>query len=367
MQTSTENVPTVIFFNTTRAWGGGEKWHLEMATHFRNRGLRLVLFAHPHGLLYQKARAEGLPVIPFATGKLSFLNPAKLLKLAGLFLKFQAGAIIMNLPQDMKLAGLAARKAGIPKIIYRRGSAIPIKNSFINRFYFRKIITQVISNTNATAATILEKNPNLFPKEKIHTIHNGINLPWYAGYKSETLPNTKFVVGIAARFEKQKGLHHLIPVAQQLKEMKIDFEIHIAGSGSLEDEIKALVEKNNLMLYFKFLGFQTDIRPFMHSIDVFVLTSHWEGFGYVLVEAMAARKPVVAWNISSNPEIVLHEKTGILVPPFDTQAMAKAISVFTDKNLQENYGQLGYERVEQNFTIDRSVQKVLSLLFPDIF
>jgi glycosyltransferase involved in cell wall biosynthesis len=99
-----------------------------------------------------------------------------------------------------------------------------------------------------------------------------------------------------------------------LKEKTSNFKILIAGKGNLETELTNLVTKNNLEKRFRFVGFVDDMKGFMHSVDIFVLTSIWERFGYVLVEAMASYIPVVAFEISSNPEIEEHNKTGYLVP-----------------------------------------------------
>lgn len=359
---ASQEVPTIIFFNTTKAWGGGEKWHLEMALSLRSHGIRIAIFAHPAGVLYTRARAQGLPVIAYKTSKLSFLNVVKVNKLAALLRSLQASAILLNLPQDMKLAGLAAKKAHIQHIIYRRGSAIPIKNSVINRFYFRKIINGVIANTQVTAQTILQNNAHLFPSEKIHVIHNGIDLDWYNSFPPKNEKNKKLIIGTAARFEKQKGLHHIIGIAQILRATNLQFEIHLAGEGSLLGEMKEAVQQNQLQEYIHFVGFQTDIRPFMQSLDVFVLTSHWEGFGYVLVEAMAYAKPVVAFHISSNPEIVAHKQTGLLVPPFSEKAFAEAIMFFADEAVRNEYGKRGKERVYSMFSQETATQKVLEVL-----
>ena len=122
---------------------------------------------------------------------------------------------------------------------------------------------------------------------------------------------------------EQKGQRYLIEIAKRLKDKGLKFKILIAGEGKCLDQLKQLAMELSVSNEINFLGFVKDIRCFMNSIDIFVLPSLWEGFGYVIVEAMAAGKPVVAFDVSSNPEIIRDEKSGYLVNTFDVNAFAE--------------------------------------------
>lgn len=101
----------------------------------------------------------------------------------------------------------------------------------------------------------------------------------------------------------------------------------------------------------------------METIDIFVLPSLWEGFGYVTVEAMACRKPVVAFNTSGNPEIILHEKTGFLVETLNLKSMADYImKLAVEPDLRKSMGLAGRKRAEALFDHEKSQQQVESLL-----
>jgi glycosyltransferase involved in cell wall biosynthesis len=102
----------------------------------------------------------------------------------------------------------------------------------------------------------------------------------------------------------------------------------------------------------------------MNSIDIFVLPSFWEGFGYVLVEAMACSKPIVAFDLSSNPEIIDRDKTGFLIKPFDTKAMTDTLEhLATDHTLRVSMGKAGRQRVQEHFTINTVCEKLIQVLF----
>ncbi len=356
----------ICFFNSVKTWGGGEKWHFEMVNRLHEKGNSVSIFTNRTSELRTRILETEIPISRMRINNLSFLNPYKIIKLAIIFRKLKVRTIIMNLSTDLKVAGIASKLAGIPHIIYRRGSAIPIRNSFLNRYLFGKVVHQVIANSQETKRTILSRNPRMINVNRIKIIYNGINLPRFdetpVSFRYKHKGN-EIIIGNAGRLVKQKGQKYLIDLASKLKRKKIDFKILIAGEGRMENELKALISKNKLKKYFEFCGFVEDMKGFMQSIDIFVLTSIWEGFGYVLVEAMACNKPVVAFEISSNPEIVEDQKTGYLVPPFDMEALTeKVIQLINDKADRIKLGNMGRERVEKMFSIGKTQENLENLL-----
>lgn len=226
----------------------------------------------------------------------------------------------------------------------------------------------MIANSSETKRTILSRNPRLISETRINIIYNGINLPIFDQGKREFFyerENEEIIIGNVGRLVKQKGQKYLIDLAIRLKKKTTNFKILIAGKGKLEAELSNLVAKNNLEAHFKFVGFVKDMKGFMQSIDIFILTSIWEGFGYVLVEAMACYRPIVAFDISSNPEIVEHNKTGYLVPSFDVKAMCEKVAqLIDDEKLRKEFGDEGRLRVEKLFSIEIT-QKNLEKLLAD--
>jgi glycosyltransferase involved in cell wall biosynthesis len=272
----------------------------------------------------------------------------------------------MNLSIDLKVAGIAAKLAHVPRIIYRRGSAIPIKNKPLNRFLFRNVITDIIANSEATRNTILENNSNLFPLEKIKVIYNGLD---FCTRKSQTTTSLytkkeeEIILGNAGRMVYQKGHEYLIAIAAKLKEKGVDFKLLLAGTGPLESKIREQVKQVGLTNEVVFLGFVNDIAQFMNSIDIFLLTSRWEGFGFVLAEAMAAGKPLVAFDISSNPELVVNNTNGYLVKPFDVEDFAsKTIQLVQNKEQCKKMGEKGKTMAHEKFSFDRAVKELKAIL-----
>ena len=356
----------ICFFNSCLAWGGGEKWYKDTARQLSKKGYNITFFLNQKSELYKKIKKEDIELVPIRVGNLSFLNIKKIIKLIKIFRRKKIKIIILNLPSDLKLVGIAGKLAGVEQIIYRRGSAIPIKNTKLNKFLLNHCVTKIIANSETTKRTILQNTNRWLNEKKIKVIYNGINLneidvqKWNYLYKRE---KKEIILGNAGRLNKQKGQIYLIDIAVELKKRDIDFKILIAGIGDLEKELKEYAKAKKVREKIIFLGFVENIKSFMMSIDIFLLTSLWEGFGYVMVEAMSSKKPVIAFDVSNISEIVDNGKTGYLIPDFNINQMCDKIEkIGFDKKIQIEMGEEGYKKVEEKFEIKNAINELEKML-----
>ena len=354
----------VCFFNTNKDWGGGEKWHFDMASKLQQESFNITTVTGPATPLQEKYTASDIPNKGFKIRNLSFLNILKIIEIKQYFQKEKIDVVIMNLSADVKIVAVAAKFAGVKKIIYRRGSAIPISPSPVNKFIFRNCITSVLANSEETKRTVNARTKLIEP-EKIRVIYNGLkvsekNKPPVAPKKT----TNEIILGNVGRLAPQKNQKALIQLARKLKEDVFKFKLIIAGDGKLREELESLSKEYDVQEEVVFQGFEKNVPAFMQKIDIFILTSLWEGFGYVLAEAQFAGKPVVAFSNSSNPEIVEDESTGYLVPTNDINALAEKVKYLNDHPYQRlSMGKKGQDRVLNLFTFERSYQELKNYLF----
>ena len=352
----------VCFFNSSKTWGGGEKWHYDIASRLSVKGHDVVVVTNRHSELFTRLKKEKIKCYRIRISNLSFLNLIKLFQIYRILRKNRIQTIILNLSSDLKIAGIAAKLAHVEKIIYRRGSAIPIKNTFYNRLLFRHVITGVIANSEATKKTILKHNPNLIEENRITVIYNGIDIGKFDANVAASLFHRKegeIVLGTAGRLVRQKNQKYLISVAKILKNNKIPFKLLIAGEGELKDKLKKYAMTSGVGQNILFLGFVENIRDFFKSIDIFLLSSLWEGFGYVLIEAMASKKPVISLNLSNEAEIVKDHQTGYLIDENNIEGFAEKIELLArNRDLRKELGERGRKRVNEVFTIQNTLKRV---------
>ncbi len=356
-ENKTNNNTCICFFNTAKVWGGGEKWHFEHAKALQNQGFKVIAVTSPNSDLHQKLMRASIPVFSLKINTLSFLNPFKRRELINFFKRNKVSKIIINLSADLKIAAPTARKAGVAKIIYRRGSSIPIKSTPLNRNLLLKKTDLIIANSQATKKTV-QQHINV-PDSKIKIIYNGVHTQ---NLQPQPKTNRPLVIGGLGRLNKQKAFHLFIDTLEELHKRGLKVKAEIGGKGELEEYLKNYAEQKNLTNYINFSGFQTDINQFMSRIDIFFLSSEWEGFGYVLAEAAACEKPCVGFNISSNPELILHEKTGFLAPAFNISKAADYLTILIEnKALREKMGQNGRKHILKNFTFKHSIELIKEL------
>ncbi|MEK9517710.1 MAG: glycosyltransferase [Flavobacteriaceae bacterium] len=353
------------FFNTVDQWGGGERWHLDMALHLRSKGHRVMVITQPGAVLGERAQKEGIAVFDIVLKNLSVLNPFTLHKLANIFRSNQVDTVVLNLSRDLKCGGISARMAGVKNIIFRRGSDRSVRNYFINRYLYQKVVTGILTNSQATKKAILSDGISLVDPDKITVIPNGIDIQSFLNKDFQALqPKQKssIVLGALGRLEPQKNFEFLIPVAMELKKRGIPFEFLIGGKGSQETRLKSLVDENDLTDVFQFLGFLDNPKDLLMSSDVFLLPSLWEGFGYVIVEASLSELPVVAFDISSNSEVI-NEATGFLTPPHDVAAFCDKIAyLYNDLEERKAMGKAGRKFVVEHFESAKIFDRIESYL-----
>ena len=207
----------------------------------------------------------------------------------------------------------------------------------------------LISLSEGVKEGLLEVNPQL--RDKIITIYNcGIDdilIEKLKDAQQNPVPRPeKTVLLSAGRLNEQKGYPVLLKALKQVKEQGNDFEHWILGKGPLETELKELTEKYGLTENVKYLGFQSNPFQFMATADVFVLSSLYEGFGNVIVEAMACGTAVVSTDCPHGPsEIINHEDSGYLVAVNDSNSLALGIiRLIQDKDLRDRIAINGKER-----------------------
>ena len=171
------------------------------------------------------------------------------------------------------------------------------------------------------------------------------------------------VVGTVSSLNPHKGHTYLLEAASKVLEVFPATEFILVGDGSMREELEKKTKILNLFPSIKFLGIRKDIPEILAGIDIFVLpSSSREGLGISLLEAMAAKKPVVATAIGGIPEVVIYGETGILVPPEKTEDIADAIiELLKNPDKAKTMGQKGAQRVKEKFTTQGMLMEIEKL------
>lgn len=177
------------------------------------------------------------------------------------------------------------------------------------------------------------------------------------------IKDNEFIFTCSARLHVQKAHEVLIEAVNILNNNSdIDFCVLLVGEGQRNDELRNLVETKRLNNRIKFLGLRQDIPNILLQSDAFVLSSDYEGLSLAILEAMAARLPIVATTVGGNTQVVDNGVTGFLVPPRDPLLLADAMShLVKDLKLAKQMGNSGRALVEGKYDIRSVTEQTLGL------
>jgi glycosyltransferase involved in cell wall biosynthesis len=351
----------IVLSNASFKWGGVHRITELLAAGFEQRGHDVLVLCRSGSALEERMRGKfGLAAV--ARG-MDF-SPWAIVRIAATLRRFRAQIVFSLMDKDLRLTGPAARMLGLP-VIARRANDQPIDSGPYARLVYGRIASHHIANSFATRATLLQSAPWLSP-DRITVIHNGVDVDAIASAVPAflPLPRNSITVGFIARLETRKGVLDLLDAWPQVASADPRAQLVIAGRGPLED---AVHDRSNQLDRVTFLGYRDDVPALLQRCDLVVVPSHWEGFGLIAAEAMAAGKPVIASSASSLPEIVRDGQEGLLVPPGQPDALASAIlRLIRDSDLRQALGHRGLLRAREHFTHERMVhayeQTVLQIL-----
>lgn len=273
----------------------------------------------------------------------------------------------------------AARLAGIKTIfatVHQPGSPYGLKAKLLLRTAAR-VCTAFFCNSLAVEKSWFGDSKIFDPadmkaKRKHFTIYNAVDVDKIRQITSkcdkeqmrEKLQITgKKVIGFVGRLRHEKGLDILLDALQHVIKVHPDTLLLVIGKGPDRESLKLIADSLKLQKHIIWLGQKSpeEVYQLYSIMDVVAVPSLFEGFGLVAAEAMAAGLPVVATKVEGLTEVIEDGVTGILVPPGNSQALAKAITellVNQDRALQ--MGQKGLQRVQEHFSIEKFKESILA-------
>ncbi len=191
-----------------------------------------------------------------------------------------------------------------------------------------------MAGCSESTTRFLKKSVRGVPQNRFSTILNSINTSRFSTQTvdAETiraewnLTSDHFVLLGLGRLSKGKGFAYLIPAFKTVHEQYPNARLLIAGDGPQKDELIALISKLQLDEVVYLAGFRTDVSNLLHAADCFVLSSLKETFDLVVLEAMAAKCPVIATDSGGVKEMLSSPNYGILIPSGDQEALTHAMN-----------------------------------------
>jgi sugar transferase (PEP-CTERM/EpsH1 system associated) len=258
---------------------------------------------------------------------------------------------------------LAGRLARVPLIVHGEHGTLETRarNLRLQRLVWGRV-DQVLSVSSRLAEKMAATVQ--FPLARIHTIRNGVDLDRFtpalrpAARREHGGASDIPRIGIVGRLLPVKDHRGFLAALALLRAQGVRFQAVIVGDGPLAAELRQVVADHGLESFVAFMGNRVDVERVLASFDIFVSSSTSEGLSNTILEAMATGLPVVATDVGGTSELVVHERTGLLVPPSDPSALAAALrSLVDDRARRQSLGDAGRHRAEAEFDLARMVRR----------
>jgi len=349
--------------------GGAENHVADLIRHQRDRGMEVSLaFLRGRGSLQSEMELLGAEV--HSLGLRFYGDVRPLLRLRKLIARGSFDLVHAHLPPGelyARFALLGIPAASLPLVISKHNDcpfhSLPGERPLAR--WVAKRASSMIAISEAVRRYMSERQIGASPC-KLVTIRYGIDVVPFERVQPESVVRLRhewgvdgetLAIGFAGRLVAQKSIETLIrafaifhPQAQQKSKLVI------VGEGPLLPMLRRSAEECGIAQHVIWAGFREDIPTVMKAFDIFALPSVFEGFGLVLVEAMAARRPVVATRVSAIPEVVAEGETGFLAPRRDPQAFADGLLKLRDTATRTRLGSAGYHRVLEHFALNQMWQ-----------
>jgi sugar transferase (PEP-CTERM/EpsH1 system associated) len=321
----------------------------------RARFRNTIVCIQERGLHADQVEGIGVPVISLECGTKGLGTVIPRLVRALYYLR--PDILHTHNPHPHLVGSLAGALLRLPTVLNtKHGRNKPGLRNVVRASRLASLLTNrviAVSLDAASVATGIER----VPRRKVQTIHNGIDLERFP------LPDRTAYTGPiraihVARLNVIKDQSTLLRAVREVVHRQPEFRLTIVGDGPIREELHSLCESLGLVGHVHFLGDRRDIPTLLANADLFVLSSIEEGLSLTLLEAMASGLAVVATDVGGNREVVLHGKSGLLVPSRSPERLAEAILHLAHRpNVIREMGRQGRVLVEKHFNLKNTVRR----------
>ena len=333
----------------------------------------------PEGELISDVKKRQIPltIIPELVRE---INPVKDLiatyKLVKLFKQEQPHIVHTHSSKTGIIGRWAAHLAKVPVIVHtvHGWGHHPYQRPLIRKLYIAAEQKTVPFTDRLIAVSSLNVDKGLTDhigtRDKYSVIHSCINLDDFSRPKADPVAMKRAlgidaaspVVGTVSRLSRQKNPLDFVRMAAQVKQAIPEAKFLFVGDGPLRAETETLIRELHLEQEIILAGLRMDVPDLLHTMDIFTLTSLWEGLPRVIPQAMAAGLPVVANNVDGNAEIITDGFNGFLTPPGTISLMAERIvRLLKDQPLRQHIALQGRETALREFSLQDMVKKIETL------
>ena len=355
----------ILYIHGIKEIGGAETDLIAILKGLDRERIHPSVACPPIGAFIERLRDIPVPVFPVVFPSWRKLKdrwriPITVVSLVAILKREKFDLVHINDYWWTPVAWLACWLSGIPCVVHIRQQIEPRR---VKQYWLAKP-NQVLAICKEIREVAIDGgvDPN-----RIQVVYSGVDLSLVnhaAGgliRKRYSLHPGQLLIGAVANLFPRKGYEYLLEALADVRKAVPDVHCVIVGEGDegYRKQLLNLVRVRGLNSVVTFAGFQPNVLEYMADFDVVALPSMLEGFGIVLLEAMAMGKPAVASRVGGIPDAVEDGVTGILVPPANSRQLAEAlVALLENSTLRQSMGEAGRKRVETFFSLEKTIKEL---------
>jgi len=351
---------TILHTEWSEGWGGQEMRILSELKIHQRMGHRLYLLCPPGTRLGREAAALGIRV--FSRKIRQPWDLWSIRKIKHLVRELGVEVLHTHSSVDSWAGGLAGRWAKVPVLVRTRHISVRVRRPWLNRIYY--LPDAIITTGEHIRRELLQTHKIL--AERIVSIPTGADVgrfhpgpPDLELKKRMGLPIDSPVITLVAVLRAQKRHELVIAAAAEVIQVFPQARFIFVGEGPGRNRVEQEMKNAQLESHILMTGYREDIPAILSFTDLGIISSVAEGIPQFLFQIMAMGKPVIATEVGGIPEIVTSGVTGVLIPPEDPAALAKAlVQVLGDPGSARRLGEEGRRLVEKEYTVEKMAEKV---------
>jgi glycosyltransferase involved in cell wall biosynthesis len=352
---------SILYLINALGYGGAEIQVSRLARGMKRRGHDVtVVTLIPPVALADELRADGIAVESLGM-RAGVPSPMGMVRLLRILRERTPSVVHSHIVHANLLARLARPLTRVPVLICSAHSVNEGRRWLELAYRYTDRLTDLTTNVSQAAVDRYVR-AGIAPARRIRFMPNGLDVSAYRrddvardSTRAELgLRDEQFAWLAVGRFTAAKDYPNMLRAFARLRAQGFASAVLLlVGRGSLEEQVQAEVKSLGLCEHVRFMGLRADVPAVMSAADAYVMSSAWEGMPLVLQEASAARLPVVATEVGGTAEVVDRDRSGLLVPPHDSEALAWAMGkVMTmSPGEREEMGRAGLAFVSSRFDL----------------
>ena len=328
----------ILLISSARSWGGVKTWMLGLTEFLVRQGHHAAIVCREGDLLEDACAKRNIPCHPFHFG--ADFSPHTIARFLKLFKAEGTETIVTNISKELRTAGIAAKLKGIYHI-NRLGAFGDLKMTVKTKLIYSLFVDKVFVSSQSLFDHFAKQD---FLRAKLRMFHNAIEVP------PLQIPQNSIVkFAVVAKLSKVKQVDKVLQAFNRLQDLQ--WELHIGGFGPELEPLQKLCRDLGMeeRVYFS----ETKVEPydFLRDKDVGILYSSTEAFGIAIIEYMASSCAAIASNVGGIPEIITHDKDGLLVDPQNLDDLEQALrSLLNDPQHRLRLLRQGHQTVLSRFS-----------------